>query len=190
MDTSPRLSGRKRRWCSFFHGLCLAWLLLAEYLPCLLLYGGGSNPSEVHCVGSKGTTTGIPRRGLIFPGTNVFQHVLDSVIPQSNTVEIQQHQNTVNPFGPSVFMSLPCILSEMIDQKTVLHVWSEISHVDVFNSFQRMQVHQSLPEVQLSMQNVRKKQMKEVSAERLPTRGLVLTMPFTSCSLPACQPQH
>ena len=46
---------------------------------------------------------------LSFPGTNMFQHVLDSVIPQSDTVEIQQHQNTVNPSGPSVFMTLPCI---------------------------------------------------------------------------------
>jgi len=70
MDMSPHLSGR--RWRLSLNGLRLACVLLAQYFARLLLYGGGSNPGEVHCVGSKGASTRIPRRGLIFTW---FQHV-------------------------------------------------------------------------------------------------------------------
>ena len=39
---------------------------------------------------------------LSFPGCNMFQHASTSVIPGSDTVEINPHPNRVNLFGSSV----------------------------------------------------------------------------------------
>ena len=122
---------------------------------------------------------------LSLPGSNMFQHASTSVIPQSNrfcrkSINIKigwtrlgllrslVYRASYQRWLTNIFFGWVGTCSK---RKAVLRLWFEISHIlKLLIPFGESKVHRSLPEVQLSMRHVRKKQMKQASAKRLPTK--------------------